>query len=231
MPVQPEHEDKELEKRMVEYAALEARMQNDSSISYALFVGFAAASIAFLSGILSLYYDKRIDILVVLPLFVVSFMLLIAGEAVRRRFDYAGQIRMARAVEIEEQYGFYSFRLLEPWKKPPNDEYLRILGELASKKPWDGYFPTKNEFINRGRHHFNNPPIRVSKILDYSYGMVFLVISVYSGVILGEFLWEFYDHDLGSLLALSSILLVLSFIVDLYLLLNKDQSTIAIRHD
>jgi hypothetical protein len=172
-------DEEELKKRLAEYAALEARMHSDSSISYSIFVGFTVAALAFMASVFTLYYQGNINIFVTAPLMLVPILLLTIAKVIRSRFDYTGHIRMARAVEIEQQLGFYSFRLFEPWRIAPTDEYYRILGELAPPEYGRKGATSMAELICSGKKYFNNPPQRVSKTLRLMYRIVFSVIALY----------------------------------------------------
>ena len=207
-------EKDELEKRLAEYAALEASMHSGSSVSYSLLVGFFAAAFAFIAAVFTLLYQGNINILVATLLMLLPIMLLFFAKVILRRFEYMHGIRMARAVEIEEQLGFYSFRLLEPWKIAPTDEYYRILGELARGERWNKGAASKVSFTQDGEKYFNNPPRRESKTLELMHRIIVTAISLCGLMRLVSFFVQLAEIG-GAVLTAFSILLIILILTGL----------------
>jgi len=110
---------------MEEYKALEARMQNDSRVGYNLMSALTAISSAIFTGTIALLsrvipngLSPELLILILLGA-VGSLFSLFMAKKIQLRFKDTGDIRMARAKDIEEELGLWSFRLFDNASIPP----------------------------------------------------------------------------------------------------------------
>jgi hypothetical protein len=135
--VQPNKEQEDT--MLVEYQALERRLQNDANVGYAFAGAMSVASLAVFSLLASRFAVDTISwkgVIITIIAAAVSIAGLVISYRVLLRFRDAGDIRMARAVWIEEQRHMYSFRLFPPWSEKPPDFRLK-LGELKDRRVCD----------------------------------------------------------------------------------------------
>jgi hypothetical protein len=147
-----------------EYSALEARMHNDSRVSYALMAALLAAGITLLAtslqGFASINLEPKgvsaVGITSPFLLGILSWLAVKVATIVQERFRDTGRIRQARAIQIEHQLKVYSFRLFHPWVRTSDDVpkgYFCTLGKIT----WPGktWAQWENEYFNEGSdRHF-----------------------------------------------------------------------------
>jgi hypothetical protein len=157
--------------RLAEYGFLERRTQNDSRICYGLVTALMATSWALLSVSFNLFdkvpggesqgtYESIIRAIPAIG----GLILLYFALGVQSRFNDTGNIRRARAIQIEKEVGFSSFTLFEPWKRF-QEGYYDVLGELAKESWWNRLPHVKNDIHRRGVEEYKriNKEPRISK--------------------------------------------------------------------
>jgi hypothetical protein len=160
-----------------EYKALEARMHNDSRVIYGLVAAQLALAFGFLSAFFA-YLDRIEDasaievgqVLTALVLGASSILVMIITSFIQRRVNDTGNIRRARAVQLEFALGIHSFRLFPPWKDLPPG-YLHRLGEISRNEAWNGNPETYNQYCNAGDREYTNVCRRltISTMLSYLF--------------------------------------------------------------
>lgn len=118
-----------------EHATLERRVHNDSRTGYTIF----AACIGAFGILLSVFANamgnmassdsldwSQLSVAAVVAL--AALGLLWFGKEVVMRFNRTSRLRIARAVQVEEAVGIYSFRLFPPWSVLP-PRFILTLGE------------------------------------------------------------------------------------------------------
>lgn len=140
---------------IAEHRALEKRMQNDSNIAYAVYTASIAAVAILLTASLDLYFKDQSARPSAMVLSLLAIILSLISMPVMERINATGEIRRARAVQIEKEIGFFSFRLFEPWGVTIPEDYFITLGEIAEKNVWDGSDVSRANFILAGRLYRN----------------------------------------------------------------------------
>jgi len=148
-----------------EYCALEARMHNDSRVSYAVIAALLAAGVTLLATSLAGFASVNIDpkrassAEIVYPILsgILSWLSVKGAVVVQERFRDTGCVRQARAVQIEQQLKVYSFRLFHPWVRTNDDVpegYFHTLGRITwAGKTWP---QSQTEYFDHGQaRHFD----------------------------------------------------------------------------
>ena len=136
-----------------EYQALEARIQNDSRVAYAILAASLTSSLT-LAGLLLVYVDPMQNPGGFLAIAVLSFFILKFGMMIQNRFNDMARIRIARAMQLERRLRIHSFRLFPPWYEFPDGDYFQILGESASDSRSDDTPPSDAYFTYLGHREY-----------------------------------------------------------------------------
>jgi len=156
----PKSSPEERSDRWQEYRVLEARMQNDSRLVYGLIAaqyglafGFLSALFVYLGRIEDLSRIGATQFLTAIALGVSSIFILVVSQMIQKRLNDTGNVRRARAVQLEYLLGIHSFRLFPPWKDPPLG-YLHRLGEIARSEAWNNNPETESQYYNAGDREY-----------------------------------------------------------------------------
>lgn len=177
-----------------EYRAIENRLQNDSRVFYSVIVALliltGSSFLAYLSYLQSFQGKEIFQILLgewiifgslaLLPLIFILSAVLIQSRIIR-----VGNIRIARAIEIEQHLDMRNFRLFHPWHVV-DDNYFAILG-LVSEPPAKGdpyKLPLYYEEIGKKYYEKTMHPRfrKVSRILQIATFTVILILVVLFGI-------------------------------------------------
>jgi hypothetical protein len=160
-----------------EYKALEARVQNDSRVAYAILGASLTASLS-LAGILLLDIDFGESPVKFLTVAGLSLSILEFGRRIQERFNDTSGLRIARAVQLERILNIHSFRLFPPWCEFPNGYFL-TLGEQASGSKSDGNPAANNYFEFRGKEEYERVVTGVrNRRRFYWFGVAIIVAIV-----------------------------------------------------
>jgi len=167
-----------------EYRALEARIQNDSRVAYAILAASLTSSFA-LVGLLLVYVDPAEDPTRFLAVAFLAFVILKVGSLIQNRFNDMASVRIARAMQLERRLGIHSFRLYPPWYEFPGGDYFLILGERASGSRSDGTPPSDAYFTYLGQREYERiiHGMRV-RMLSSWYAYAAFVILVLAAILL-----------------------------------------------
>ncbi|MEW5747205.1 MAG: hypothetical protein AB1793_00245 [Candidatus Thermoplasmatota archaeon] len=167
-----------------EYQALEARIQNDSRVAYAILAASLTSSLA-LAGLLLVYIDPGQDLIRFLIIAALALFILKFGTVIQNRFNDTASIRIARAVQLERNLRIHSFRSFPPWYEFPGGDYFKILGEYASNSRSDGTPSSDAYFTYLGQREYERI-IRGLRIRIYVswFGYAVILALIASGIIL-----------------------------------------------
>jgi hypothetical protein len=170
---------------LVEYGALERRIQNDSRVAYGLataLIAFATAILAAIAGLfLTRILDKTNVFIIVFLLGNAAIIALYVGHCILKRFRETGDMRIARAIQIEDRLNIFSFRLFPPWNNLPND-YLWRFGETVSFLKWDGSNVDQRILLESiGSIQLTKifKSMRITKLYDVIIGIFFIIWLIF----------------------------------------------------
>jgi hypothetical protein len=175
---------------MAEHDSLERRMQNDSRIYYGLITSLYGFAVALLSGYV--YYLSKTNgdgltlfrITASLAVVIASIAILALAGMIQDRLNAVGDLRRARAVEIEKEIGIFSFRLFPPWTEVPNGTRV-ALGEIAQELKLQNQADYER-FLQEGERKYKeimdrtrmSETIRCIRILFWAIFFVVLVVAI-----------------------------------------------------
>jgi len=173
----------------MEYQALESRVQNDARVGYTVVAAMIAASFALMSAWLATFGDKILADEFDLPEFLITFLLASASVvllqtaiSIQERFADAGKVRVARAVQIEEELKIYSFRLFPPWCEHP-DDYMSYLRKWMSRGVKEEESPTEEDAKTLLKRFGDKKRVsRSFRVLGYFSIGVWVVLTILSGL-------------------------------------------------
>lgn len=152
-------------------------MHNDSRVIYSLLAaqialafGFLSAFFAYLGGLQDATTLNVGQALTALVLGASSILVMIVASLIQKRVNDTGNIRRARAVQLESWLQIHSFRLFPPWKELPLG-YLQRLGEIALSERWNGNPETYTQYYNAGDKEYTrmNRMLRISTMQSYLF--------------------------------------------------------------
>jgi len=170
--------------QVAEYEVLERRTHNDSRIAYAVYTACLASSTAFFSVavIAALEYGIEMPNPFYLGLLVIpSLFLLFYGRRVLEQFNSAGDVRIARCVQLEREIDIHSFRLFPPWREWP-PEYLFTLGQWIARSRGDEEDAQQRQYFeNIGIESFRRfeGRTRVTGYVNQSWWMMVILWLIY----------------------------------------------------
>jgi len=176
--------DERIRIMLEEYAALEKRSQNDSVVGYALVGAILLASLTLLNMAAELVANgSTVNKTLLVILAVASVSSLFVSRWILARFRRAGDIRIARCVQIERELGMRSFMLFPPWLRG-DEEYYALLGQLLERNQIDMSVPDQQRFFvqtgNAAVSNFNKH-WRVTTLFDiliYTMSFIWFVLVV-----------------------------------------------------
>jgi len=173
-----------------EYNALESRVQNDSRVFYSVIVGLVALAGTSLSAYL-LYLSNlsgwnSLDSRQKLNSFVLAIMpivFLYMATRVQKRLISTGDIRIARASQLEQDLGFRSFRLFPPFRHT-DDDYYYGLGRIARARQSRGKKVSREEIIEEGKRFYSKTVdgIRISGMYWVMLIIVMFLIILWAAI-------------------------------------------------
>ena len=165
--------------RLEEYKILEKRMQNDSQVGYLLMTALLAIfpvaytlSLNYIFKALSDHHYSASLSIASLAGFV-SMLSLLLGMCVQLRFRDTGEIRRARAIQIERALGYSSFRLFKDTSEIEEQDdvsnFFLELGGIVNNKRRNSdraSDPESGELIKIGKSFHNKVVIGQMRITE-----------------------------------------------------------------
>lgn len=192
-PIQPKRNPQDL---WEEYKVIEARLHSDSKVAYAILGSFLAGSFILISAFVSTLIsaaesDETTLARWALPIVTGFFaaVLVYLGSRTFTRFNETGDVRRARAVNLEKQLQISSFRMFPPWVEVDLEDYL-ALGEISSKVSWNGSHQSRQAFEVKGIQEYwrIQNSRRMRDLLHLFSWIVATALAFLLGIVIGAML-------------------------------------------
>jgi hypothetical protein len=191
---------------VAEYNILEQRIQHDSRIAYTVVTSFLIASFALFGTSMTIFIDSSsfwesgvnasvpslLNMSVPILLVILSIILIAISNYILTKFNETGDIRIARAIQIERNNNLYSFRLFPPWREFPDppQEFMITLGQQRLRKKWDRTVAHLFELEKNGLEEYeriNTKRRFTSTIFTISMSVTISYVAILIGIILQRF--------------------------------------------